>query len=281
MGDVLQSTLRVGDYYFLAVNNSGKLLKISRGDFKLQGSVSVPQPRYMAIVNEAKMYVGRLFSREIKVINPKTLSIVNTIALPASNPEDMVLVGNKMYVCAWDTSCNKVYVVHTTEDRVTDSLTIGGRAPQSCGIDKKGHLWVLGGNAYKGKAASLTCIDLQTKAILKAFTFDTGVEAIRMAWNKAADSLYFLKVAYSGGGSDNGVYRLGIDDAALPTVPFVQAGAQQYFWGLGIDPATGYVWVGDPKGFTQRGQVSIYRPDGAMVHSFKTAVGPGHFYFDR
>jgi hypothetical protein len=73
---------------------------------------------------------------------------------------------------------------------------------------------------------------------------------------------------------------MAIHDATLPTRPFVAARGLQYFWGVGVHPQSGYIYVADPKGFTQQGMVRIYRPDGGIVDSFATGVGPGHFFFE-
>ena len=72
---------------------------------------------------------------------------------------------------------------------------------------------------------------------------------------------------------------MGIHDAALPAQPLIAARALQYFWALGIDPATGHIYVGDPKGFIQNGDVHIYTQNGTAIDSFAVGLGPGHFYF--
>lgn len=86
---------------------------------------------------------------------------------------------------------------------------------------------------------------------------------------------------YNGGTTNNGIYRMKIDDLLLPTQPFIPAQNFQYYWALNIQPGTGYIYVGDPKGFTQKGIVSIYRQDGTKVKDFRTGIGPGHFFFDE
>ena len=73
---------------------------------------------------------------------------------------------------------------------------------------------------------------------------------------------------------------MDINAANLPTQPFIPSQSFQYFWALGIDERTGNIFVGDPKGFVQKGSVSVYQPDGTLVKTFKTGVGPGHFYFE-
>ena len=74
---------------------------------------------------------------------------------------------------------------------------------------------------------------------------------------------------------------MGIHDAALPAQPFVAAKQYQYFWALGVDPVTGNIYVGDPKGFVQKGSVYIYQQDATLIKTFSVGLGPGHFYFDE
>jgi hypothetical protein len=140
-------------------------------------------------------------------------------------------------------------------------------------------LWVLSGNKAKGVESKLTRLDPGNGAILKTFSFGDA-DPVRPVFNTAKDTLYFIEVAYNGGTADNGIYRMSIHDAALPGRAFIPANGFQYFWGIGIHPASGEVYVSDPVGFTQLGKVYAYRPDGTLVRTFTTGVGPGHFLFD-
>jgi hypothetical protein len=139
---------------------------------------------------------------------------------------------------------------------------------------------VLSGNVAKGKPAALTLINPMDNSIVRTYSFPAKADPMRLVANPGKDSLYFIEVDYTGTSADNGVYRMGIHDAALPAQPFVAAHGLQYFWGLGIDPATGLIYIGDPVGFTQRGKVYVYKADGTLVKTFGTGVGPGHFLFD-
>ena len=142
-------------------------------------------------------------------------------------------------------------------------------------------IWVLAGNQPKGKAATLTRFDPSTGNSLAAYYFAANADPIKPVFNNTKDTLYFIGADFNGGIGYNGIYRMGIHDNALPTQPFVPAHANQYFWALGIDPVTGYIYVGDPKGFNQKGTVYIYRPNATLATSFNTGVGPGQFCFDQ
>jgi hypothetical protein len=192
----------------------------------------------------------------------------------------MALAGNKLWVATWDSAAKAVYSIDTATDAVSAPVAIAGPAPQEILEDAEGMLWVLSGNDAQGIESKLTRLNPASGAILKSYSFGTA-DAVRPTFNATKDTLDFIEVSYTGGGTNNGVYRMGIHDAALPGQPFVAARGLQYFWGVGVHPQSGYIYVSDPKGFTQQGMVRIYRPDAGIVDSFATGVGPGHFFFEQ
>lgn len=281
LGDVFQSMELVGNKYFLCVNNSDKIVVLDTATRKQVATISVPKPRYILSVGTNKAYVSTLFSNKVYIIDPETYSVTGTIAMPFQNPEGMLLNNNKAYICTWDTACRSIYTINTTTDKIEHEMPIAGAAPQNVLSDANGKLWVLSGNITKGKQSALTCIDPSNNSIIKSFAFSGKSDAIRPVFNNAKDQLYFIEVDYNGGTANNGIYRFGISDAALPSTPFVAAKQYQYFWALGIEPVTDRIYVGDPKGFTQRGSVYIYDANGQQLNQFNVGVGPGHFYFAK
>lgn len=279
IGDVLQSLTFIDDRIFLCVNNSDKVLVIGREDFKLQAVIAVPKPRYLQPVAGHKAYVTSLFTNRLFVLNTQTYAVTDTLFLPSENPEEMFLSGEELFVAAWDTACQQLYVINTTTDAVTRTIPIAGRAPQSLISDAAGKLWVLAGNNASGVPATFSRIDPASGALLSTYPFPASADPIRPAFNPTCDTIYWISVNQYGGTNDNGIYRMPITAASLPATPFIPAVAWQYFWALGIDPATGLIYVGDPKGFTQKGSVSVYRQDGTLHAGFEVGVGPGHFYF--
>ncbi|MBK9337502.1 MAG: hypothetical protein IPM98_13405 [Lewinellaceae bacterium] len=55
----------------------------------------------------------------------------------------------------------------------------------------------------------------------------------------------------------------------------------QTAYGLGCDPATGYLYCTDAKDFNSAGEVVIYKPDGERVGAFPAGVAPGEVVFVR
>lgn len=279
-GDVLQSMIAIGDSYFLCVNNSDKIVVINKADLKITGSIAVHQPRYILPVSATKAYVSSLFDNSFYIINPQTLKLTGSINLPAKNAEGMLLWNDKAIISCWDTATNNLVVINTVTDGIATQINIGNVAPQEAIFDKEGKLWVLSGNVAQGKDAALTKLNATTGQIEKLYNFPNKAEVVRLVMNDAKDSLYFIELDYSGGIQNNGVYRMGIKAGSLPSQAFIPAQQFQYFWALGIEPGTGNIFVGDPKGFIQKGTVMIYGRDGILQQQFATAVGPGHFFFD-
>lgn len=279
LGDVLQSITKIDERYFLCVNNSDKITVIDKDNHTLLGTISVPKPRYILPVSTTKAYVSSLFHDQLYIINPQTMTLTGSIALPAKNAENMLLVNGEAWVCTWDTAVNTLVKIDLATDRVSGSITIPNRAPQDIVADKDGNIWVLSGNVVKGKQAALTQLNQQGQ-ILKHFAFATGADPLRLVMNKAGDMLYFIEVNYNGGTANNGIFRMGIYDTQLPSQPLIAAGQFQYYWALGIDPLTDDIYIGDPKGFTQKGVIQIYDKNGNAKTSFSSGIGPGHFLFD-
>ncbi len=280
LGDVFQSVTRIGDRFFLCINNSDRITVVRAADLVRVGEIALPKPRYIVPVSSTKAYVSALFGSAVYVFNPQTLSVTDTIFLPHKNPEGMALHGGSVYVCAWDTSCRVLYAIDAATDAVRIAASLSGASPTAVAEDKTGALWVLSGNALKSVPSFLTRLDAATGEVLRTYAFPPAADPLRPVFNPGRDTLYFIGVDYTGGTAYNGVFRMGIADAALPVQPFVPAQPLQYFWGVGVAP-DGTVWVADPLGFTQRGTVRAYNTAGALLREHKVGVGPGAFFFDQ
>lgn len=279
LGDVFQSMTKIGNNFFLCINNSDKIAVVDAGSVKLSGTINMAKPRYILPISSTKAYVSTLFSNKVYIINPKTQQVTGNIDMPNLNPEGMCLYYNDAFICTWDTAGNKIYKVDITTDKIAQAVTIAGNAPQEILEDKEQMLWVLSGNQPEGKSAKFSRIDPSTGEVLVSYSFPANADPLKPVFNVTKDTIYFIEADYSGGTANNGIYRMGIHDPSIPVQAFIAAKQYQYFWALGIDPTTGNIYVGDPKGFTQKGSVYIYRTDGTQTGSFNVGVGPGHFYF--
>ncbi len=281
LGDVFQSITKVDDKLFLCINNSDKVVVLSASDRKLIKTINISKPRYVLVVGDDKAYVTSQYSNDVYVLNTNTLSVTGKIEMSYQNPEGMIRLGEMAYVCCWDTACNMLYSIDIAKDQVVDSYTLAGYAPHDIVSDKNDDIWVLSGNVNKNKQASLTSFNANSFPVVKSFNFTDNKDPIKLRVNSSGDMLYYIGVDYLGGNAYNGVFKMNVDDAQLPNTPFIPAQQLQYFWGLGIDPNTNDIFVGDPKGFVQKGAVMIYSANGTLKKTYETGIGPGYFYFDE
>ena len=280
LGDVFQSMVRIGAQYYLCINNSDRIVVLDTGTYVLKTTIMVSQPRYIMQVTSSKAYISALYGNKVSILDLATNTIIGTIPLPARNPEGMCMCGNLAAVACWDTGADAVCLIDPNTDEVMHVYHAAGRAPQEVLTDKNGMLWVLSGNSPENAAPYWTEFEPSTGAILKKMDFPPTVNPVRPIFNRTKDTLIFIEANYFGGTSQNGIFEMGINDTALPATPIIPAVQNQYFWALGVDPATGNLYVGDPKGFTQNGEVYIYTNAGVLQSGFKVGLGPGHFYFD-
>lgn len=280
LGDVFQSMIRLqSGNYLLCVNNSDRVYRIDGTTLLQNGSLPIRQPRYALELPNRDVVITTMYSRKAFIIDAAAMLIKDSILLPYENPEGLAMAGGRLWICPWDTACRAVYPYNPATKSVGAPVALPGAAPQAALTDKEGMLWVLSGNNYKRVESWLTRIDPTTGAVLKQFRFGTA-DPVRPVLNPAGDSLYFIEVSYKGGTQANGIFRMGIHDASLPTVAFIPAIGLQYFWGVGIDPHSNEIYVSDPLGFTQQGRVVVYGMDGVARRNFISGVGPGQIVFN-
>lgn len=281
LGDVLQSIYGDEKNLYLLVNNSNKIVVVDKKSFEYLGEIPVQQPRYMVFIGEGKALVSSMYRSRLYIVDLEGRRVESEVPLNFNNTEGMLEVDDKVYIAPWSPSCNYVYQFDKGSRSIEDSIYISGFAPTSMVLDKNGKVWVLAGNPHFNVASTLTQIDPGSKQILKSITFPAGAETIKPVTNPEKDAIYYLGVDYNGNSNAyNGLFKINIDADAAPTEPILRAHDLQYFWGLGVDPGTGKVYLGDPKGWIQSGTVSELTPEGGLVNTFTVGLGPCYFYFD-
>jgi len=106
----------------------------------------------------------------------------------------------------------------------------------------------------------------------KVFTFtDINDVPSRLAINSGGDTLYFL---------NNGVFQMPVTSSAIPEIAFIPSAG--LFYGLGIDPVNGNIFVSDAVDFVQNGWVYRYdQTTGALLNSYSVETIPGSFCFPK
>lgn len=272
LGNVCQSMCIVNDTGYIVVNNANKVVIVSMPEFKEIGTIKgLTSPRYFLPINKDKAYVTDLYSNAIAVIDLNTNTVFKNIPCNGST-EELIIVGKNAYVT--NTRTDKIYVINSDNDQVEDSITVGF-CSSSLREDNAGKIWVYcTGDLDKKINAGIYQVDPATKKVLKKFNLNNPLNTWdRMDINNSLDTIYYL---------NNGVYRLPISANALPLQPII-ASEGRNFYGIGIDPNTGEIYVSDAKDFSQKGIIYRYKKDlsGNIIleTTFKASTIPSDFVF--
>lgn len=293
LGDTGQSiTLHSGTAY-IAVENSGIIWAIDATTFRVRGQLTTGQtqhmtnPRYIHFVSDTRAYVTDLYAPYITVFNPQTMEYCASIATeqPAAygycSTEHLVQYGTEIFTNCWSYS-NKLLVVDTQHEVVTDSICLSSWQPKSMVLDARGKLWVVtdGGYAtdedsFSDNIPHLYRIDAATHTIEMDQALDTDEGSVELATSPDGTVLYLI---------NNDVYRMDITASHVPVRPFITAergnnGLRHKLYGIGVNPANGELYIADAVDYSQAGIVRRYTADGTLIDQFRVGINPNGFAF--
>lgn len=268
LGDVCQSLCFFQEKGYLVVNNSQKIEVLRKSDFVAQATISgFTSPRYFLPINSNKAYVSDLYAGKIAVVNLSENKISSYITCPTWSEE---MAEEKGIVLITRPHSEYVYFIDVTTDGLLDSLNVG-YGSNSVQKDKNGFFWVLsGGSVEKDIPGTLSKINPLTRKIETSFSFPNASSSPwKLKINGALDTLYFL---------NDGVFRLSISDMALPSDAFIKEETRN-FYGLGIHPKNGDVYVSDALNYTQKSSIYRFQSKGTLLYHFKAGLISSDFVF--
>jgi len=269
LGDVCQSMCLFNGKAYIVVNNSGKVVVVNPLTFVATATINgFTSPRYFLPVSNSKAYVTDLYSNSITIVDLSTNTITGNIPC-AGWTEELVLSYGKAFVT--NQYRDKIYVINTSTDVLEDSIQVS-YGSNSIKEDKNGKLWVLCSGMHTGNNyAGLYQINPLTKQVDQSFQFQNLSDSPwRLDINGTNDTLYFL---------NKGVYQMSITSGNLPGIALIAQGTRN-FYGLGIEPNSGIVYVADAIDYVQKGVIYRYKPDGTLINTFLAGIIPGDFYFN-
>lgn len=273
LGDVLQSISKIGNRYYLVLNNSSKIAIINGSTFQKEGEINgLISPRYLLQVSNNKAYVSNLKlnggTNYIQIIDLNSHSVTGSIQCNGWT-ENMILSYGKVFVS--NPKKNYIYIIDTQTDQLTDSIYT--QAPCTELVkDKDEKIWAIRTEqSAQGILPALLKLNPLTKTIESALNFSNMNETpLRLKINGSGDKLYYL---------NPDLHQLPVNASSLtPTLTIPQGNMN--FYALGIDPVTDEIYIGDAIDFNQNGTVMRYQPSGNFHSSFKVGIIPGAFYFE-
>ncbi len=282
LGDVCQSMFIYGDYGFIVVNNSGKIIVIDKKTFKYKASITgLVSPRFIEVVSSTKAYVTDYNSGIISVFNPMTFQKTGTINIGIST-EAICKINTDIFVSSWSYN-NKIFKINSLNNKVVDSLIVVIQ-PNSMVIDKNNKLWILSDGGFEGspygwEKAAITRINPLSFEIEHVYEFsDKNCSPTKLSINGTKDTLYYLNGGWGATQSQTGVCKMALTDDNLPINVLIPQGAR-LFYGLSIDPQKNVVYVSDAVDYVQKGWVYRFKTNGSIIDSCKVDIGPANFCF--
>ncbi len=277
LGDVAESMLAFNGNGFILVNNSNKIEVVSLKDFKsVKSMTGFNSPRFMAIVDSTKAYVTNM-QKGISVIDLNTLTIKKSINT-GSWTESLIQFDNYVFVTSIGLVANptstrnaKILIIDSKSDLIVDSIKTG-KEPICMVMDKKDKIWVLCTGGYDHfEPPTLIRIDPTLRIVDKTINFPNPDDTpSRLCINALRDTLYFL---------NNGIYQMPVNSTSIPSSPFIPTN-EHLFYGLGIQPDNGNIFVSDAKDYVQSGAVYQYNQvTGSLLGTFPAGRIPGSFCF--
>jgi len=265
VGDVLQSLYVFNQHAYLVVNNSGKIEVCDPVNLQKTATISgLTSPRYFLPVSNNKAYVTDIYANKIWKIDLTNNTISGSIHLNGWS-EQMTSVFGETFITNFTNG--KLYVLDESTDNLIDSIVVT-KGASSIIQDANGKLWVLcSGDATSSISPALYRINPTTRNI--EFSQTISGSPSRLCTNGTADTLYFL---------NSGIMQFPINTSSIPSTPIITQGTAN-FYGLGIDPQTSLIYVGDAIDYIQYGKVLIYKPNGNYVKEFGAGIIPGDFWF--
>ena len=265
LGDVAQSMAVLNNKAYIVVNNSSKIEVVNAQTFVSVATIAgLPSPRYFLAVNNAKAYVSDYKANAISIVDLNTNT--KTGSIPCTGfTEEMAMAHGKVFVT--NAFRDKVYVINSSTDLITDSITVG-YGSSSIQQDKNGKLWVLCvGDQTNIIDATLYRINPLNNSVEMYFTFPVAEYPSKLKMNGTNDTMYFL---------NSGVYQMPISASSLPSSPFITQGSKS-FYALGVDPASGVIYVADAIDYVQKSSVYRYTSQGVLLNTFKAGIITGDF----
>ena len=205
----------------------------------------------------------------ISIVNLSTNTVTDSIMLSV-RPQGILAANGLIYVALEGGSAVTFFDPAATEIRLSEIVTNAG--PSKMVRDANGNIWVL---CTSGNLTEILTASNTTGRNVPSLTTSGFNE--KLAYDQIGNAIYFL-----GGNNDSfsgttTVYVVELSMNAPLAQPFVEDGFALY--GVGVNPATGDIYVSDNNGFQSTGTGLIFDVTGTQTNSFATGIGPNGFIF--
>ncbi len=273
LGDVAQGMTIRGSSGYVVVNNSRKIEIIDLATNLNTGTISTgtgSSPGQMVFVNDTLALVTDLYANALLVLNIPARRVTGAIPV-GPNPAGIAIAGGKAYVSnSGFGSGRTVSVVSLQSLSVVRTLTVADY-PAGVEITPSGAVYVVCTGSYD---FTNPANDTPARIMVIDPSSDVVTDSIYIGGHATDIGIGVDGIGYVP--STTEVFRV---DTRVHRVTGVFKEAP--YFAVGVEAASGDVYLADPKNFIQPGTVSVFAPNGQLRTQFDVGLIPGGFAFKR
>ncbi len=293
LGDVGNDIQIYGNKLYAVINCSNLIEVMDVETAKHITSITVPNCRYI-VFNKGYAYVSS-YAGPVKIdpnarlgyvarIDTATMIVTDTCTV-GYQPEEMVIVNNKLYVANsggyrvpdYD---NTVSVIDLVKFKELKKITVAINLHRM-ELDKYGNIWVSSRGDYKKIGSKTYVIDSKTDNVTDVLDLLPNSEM-----TICGDSLYVYSTEWSWITNKNTVSYAIADTKTKKIVSrnFIKDGTDKQIkipYGVAVDPDTREILITDAKDYVTPGTLYCITPEGKKKWEVVTGDIPAHIVFTR
>ena len=278
LGDTGNDLKRYGDKIYIVVNVSSTIEIIDANTFESIKQISMitgttaKQPRSI-LFHDGLAYVT-CFDGYVDIIDTNSLIINDRIEV-GSNPEDMAIANNKLYVT--NSGGLNIPLMDSTVS-VIDLNThqeigkiIVGMNPGTIKADQDGDIYVVARGNYSNIPARMKRINSETDIVEETFNFD--ISGITKFNND------FLVTYYDFSSAQNNVALFNTTNETIEITEFMPLDEIQTLYGLTYNTSKNKIYISDAMDYTTTGYIREYDVQGNYIQSYHVGLNPSKILF--
>ncbi len=289
LGDVGNDLQIYGSKMYAVINRSDKVEVMEASSCKRIGQINIVNCRYVCF-SGGKAYVSSYAGKPgdslaaegfVAEVDTTTLEITRSVAV-GRQPEEMAVVGNKLYVANsggyspsdYERTVSVVDLAEFKEIKRID-VAINLHLLKSDGL---GHLYVTSRGDYYDIHSNVYLIDTNSDLVIDSL----NVEATNLCMQ--GDTGYIISVAWNYLENKNIISYSRIDLKTQKVIPgaFITDDTEKSIavpFGLAVDPQNGDIYLTDAQSYSTPGILYCFDKSGKQKWKVGTGDVPGHFAF--